>query len=139
MPIVDDVEITRLVDTAIYYLEKYTTRDARGEIQGLTLWLALVNVEHAILCLRLTDSAPSHISGSAGGAMPRKKRKEIRPRKQKSLETYMIGRSIKEITSRLTNVKTTRKDSDELFSELRGCRDVLVRIIRRHSSDSSIS
>jgi hypothetical protein len=133
---VDDVEITRLVDTAIYYLEKYSTGNARGGIQGLTLWLAFVNVEHAILCFRLTDRALSHLSGGRGRALSNKKRKGIRPRKKDSPETYMIRRCIQEITSRLASIKTTSKDSNEFLSELRACRDVLVKAIRRHSSIS---
>jgi hypothetical protein len=133
---VDDVEVTRLVDTAIYYLGKYSAGNARGEIQGLTLWLAFVNVEHAILCLRLTDRTLSNLSGGRGHALSNKKRKEIRPRKKGSSETYMIGRCIHEITSRLASIKTTSKDSDEFLSELRSCRDVLVKAIRRHSSIS---
>jgi hypothetical protein len=132
----DDVEITLLVDTAIYYLEKYNAGNARGEIQGLTLWLALVNVEHAILCLRLTDRALSHLSGGRGRALSNKKRKEIHPRKKDSPETYMIGRCIEEITSRLAGIEKTSKDSNEFLSELRACRDVLVKAIRRHSSIS---
>ena len=56
MPLGYDLEITHLVDTAIYYLEKHIARTASREIQGLTLWLAFVNIEHAILCLRLTGS-----------------------------------------------------------------------------------
>jgi hypothetical protein len=32
---VDDVEITRLVDTAIYYLEKYSAGNARGGNSGV--------------------------------------------------------------------------------------------------------
>ena len=135
-PIVDDVEIRRLVDTAIYYLERYITRNARGEIQGLTLWLALVNIEHAILCLRLTDSFASHMSGSAGRALSHKKRKEVRTRKKNSSETHMTEKSIEEITSRLVKVNSTSKDSKKLLSELRACRDVLVKAIRRHSSIS---
>ena len=133
---VDDVEITRLVDIAIYYLEKSSAGNEQVEIQGLTLWLALVNVEHAILCLRLTDSALSHLSGGRGRALYNKKRKEIRPRKKDSPETYKIARSIQEITSRLASIKTTSKDSDEFLSELRACRDGLVEAMRR---DSSIS
>jgi hypothetical protein len=131
---VDDIEITRLVDTAISYLEKYSAGNARGEIQGLTLWLALVNVEHAILCLRLTDRALDHLSGGRGRALSNKKRKGIRPRKKDSPETHTIGRCIQEITSRLTSIKTTSMDSDDFLSELRTCRDVLVKAIRRHSS-----
>jgi hypothetical protein len=133
---VDNIEITRLVDTAIYYLEKYRAKNAPGQNQGLTLWLALVNVEHAILCLRLTDSALSQLSEGRGRAFSNKKRKEIRPRKKDSQETYMIGRCIQEIISRLASIKTTSKDSDESLSELRACRDVLVKAIRRHSSIS---
>ena len=133
---VDDVEITRLVDTAIYYLEKSSAGNERGEIQGLTLWLALVNVEHAILCLRLTDRALSHLSGGHGRALYNKKRKEIRPRKKDSPETYKIARSVQEITSRLASIKTTSKDSDEFLSELRACRDGLIEAIRKHSSIS---
>jgi hypothetical protein len=132
----DDVEITRLVDTAINYLEKYSAGNARGEIQGLTLWFALVNVEHAILCLRLTDSALSHFPGGRGHALSNKKRKEIRPRKKVSPEIYKIGRSIQEITSRLASIKTTSKNSDEFLSELRACRDGLVEAMRKHSSIS---
>jgi hypothetical protein len=133
---VDDVEITRLVDTAIYYLGKYSAGNVRGGIQGSTLWLALVNVEHAILCLRLTDRALSHLSGGRGRASSNKKRKGIRPRKKDSPESYMIGRCIQEISSRLASIKTTSKDSNEFLSELRACRDVLVKAIRRHSSIS---
>ena len=133
---VDDVEITRLVDTAIYYLEKSSAGNERGEIQWLNLWLALVNVEHAILCLRLTDRALSHLSGGRGRALYNKKRKEIRPRKKDSPGTYKIARSIQEITSRLASIKTTSKDSDEFLSELRACRDGLIEAMRRHSSIS---
>jgi hypothetical protein len=136
VPIVDDPEITRLVDTSMYYLEKYITRTASGEIQELTLWLALVNIEHAILCLRLTDRAASSISGSAGRTSSHKKRKEVRPRKQNSSETYTIGKSIEEIALRLANIKTTPKDSVKLLSELRACRDILVKAIKRYSSIS---
>jgi hypothetical protein len=134
--VVDDVEITRLVDTAIYYLEKSSAGNEWGGIQGLNLWLALVNVEHAILCLRLTDRAQSHLSGGRGRALSNKKRKEIRPRKKDSPETYKIGRPIQEITSRLASIKTTSKDSDEFLSELRACRDGLIEAMRRHSSIS---
>jgi hypothetical protein len=137
VPIVDDPEITRLVGAAIYYLEQYITRNARGDIQGLTLWLALVNVEHAILCLRLTDRVEDSMSGSANRASSHKKSKEVRPRKQNSSETYTIGKSIEEITLRLANVKNTSKsNSAKLLSELRACRDILVKAIRRHSSIS---
>lgn len=132
-PIADDLEITRLVDTAIYCLEKYITRTAAGEIQELTLWLAFVNVEHAILCLRLTDSAANQVSGGPGRASSYKKRTEVRPRKQNSSETYLIGKSIEKVISRLANVKTTPKDYEELLSELRSCRDVLVKAIGGHS------
>jgi hypothetical protein len=135
-PTVDDVEITRLVDTAIYYLEGYSAEDARGEFQVLTLWLALVNIEHAILCLRLTDRTFSHLSGGRGRALSNKKRKKISPRKKDTLETYKIGRSIQEITSGLASIKIASKDSNEFLSELRSCRDVLVKAIRRHSSIS---
>jgi hypothetical protein len=133
---VDDIEITRLVDAAICYLEKYSAGNARGELQGLTLWLALVNVEHAILCLRLTDRTLGHLSGGRGRALSNKKRKGIRPRKNDSPETHIIERCIQEITSRLASIKTTSMDSDEFLSELRACRDVLVKAIRRHSSIS---
>jgi hypothetical protein len=135
-PTVDDVEITRLVDTAIYYLEGYSEADARGEIRALALWLALVNVEHAILWIRLTDRAQSHLSRSRGHALSIKKRKKISQRKKDSPETYKIGRCIQEITSKLASIKTTSKDSNEFLSELRACRDVLVKAIRRHSSIS---
>lgn len=131
-PIADDLEITSLVGTAIYCLEKYITRTAAGEIQELTLWLAFVNVEHAILCLRLTDSA-NQVSGGPGRASSYKKRTEVRPRKQNSSETYLIGKSIEKVISRLANVKTTPKDYEELLSELRSCRDVLVKAIGGHS------
>jgi hypothetical protein len=131
-----DIEITHLVDTAIYYLEKYIAGNARGEIEGLTLWLALVNVEHAILCLRLTDSALSHLSGGRGHALSNKKRKEIRPRRKNSPETYLIGRCIEGIFSRLASIEKTSKDSDEILSELRACRDDLVKAIRIQSSIS---
>jgi hypothetical protein len=135
-PIVDDVEVTSLIDTAIYYLVKYISKNARGDIQGLTLWLALVNVEHAILCLRLTDRAENTMSGSAYRASSHRERKEVRPRKQNSSDTYTIGKSIEEITLRLASVKTTSKDSAKLLSELRACRDILVKAIRRNSSIS---
>ena len=131
-----DAEITRLVNTAIYCLEKYSSENARGGSQRFNLWLALVNVEHAILCLRLTDRALNHLSGSRGHALSNKKRKEIRPRKKDLPETYKIGRCIEEITSRLASVEKTSKDSDEFLSELRACRDVLVKAISRNSSIS---
>jgi hypothetical protein len=101
-----------------------------------TLWLALVNVEHAILSLRRTDRTFSHLSGGRGRALSNKKRKKISPGKKDSPETYKIGRCIQEITSKLGGIKTTSKDSNEFLSELRACRDVLVKAIRRHSSIS---
>jgi hypothetical protein len=131
-----DLEITRLVDTAIYYLEKYISRTTPGEIQRLTLWLAFVNVEHAILCLRLTPTAASPMYGSAGRASAHKKRMEVSPRKRNTSEPYKIRKYIEEINSRLANVKTASNDYEELLYELRACRDLLVKAIRSHSSIS---
>jgi hypothetical protein len=127
VPLGYDLEITHLVDTAIYYLEKHIARTASREIQGLTLWLAFVNVEHAILCLKLTGSGArgaSHVYGSARRGSSHKKSTKIRPRKLTSSETCSLGKYI----------KTTSDDYEKLLSELRACRDLLVSAIRRYSS-----
>lgn len=136
MPLGYDLEITHLVDTAIYYLEKHITRTASREIQGLTLWLAFVNVEHAILCLKLTGSGASHVYGSAGRGSSHKKGTKIRPRKLTSSEIYSIGKCVEVITARLAKIKTASDDYEQLLFELRACRDLLVNAIRRYSSIS---
>ena len=94
MPLGYDLEITHLVDMAIYYLEKHIARTTSREIQGLTLWLAFVNVEHAILCLKLTGSGvrgASHVYGSASRGSYHKKSAKFRPRKLSSSEAYSLG------------------------------------------------
>jgi hypothetical protein len=137
VPLRYDLEITHLVDTAIYYLEKHIARTASGEIQGLTLWLAFVNVEHAILCLKLTGSdarGASHVYGSASRGSSHKKSIKIRPRKLTSSEAYSLEKYVEVITARLAKIKTTSDDYEKLLSELRACRDLLVSAIRRYSS-----
>ncbi len=137
MPLGYDLEITHLVDTAIYYLEKHIARTASREIQGLTLWLAFVNVEHAILCLKLTGSdarGASHVYGSASRGSSHKKSAKFRPRKLTSSEAYSLGKYVELITARLAKIKTTSDDYEKLLSELRACRDLLVSAIRRYSS-----
>jgi hypothetical protein len=134
VPLGYDLDITHLVDTAIYYLEKHITRTASREIHGLTLWLAFVNVEHAILCLKLKGSGASHVYGSADHGSSHKNSTKICPRKLTSSETYSIGKYVEVITARLTKIKTTSDDYEELLSELRTCRDLLVSAIRRYSS-----
>lgn len=137
MPLGYDLEITHLVDTAIYYLEKHIARTASREIQGLTLWLAFVNIEHAILCLKLTGSdarGASHMYGSASRGSSHKKSAKFRPRKIKSSEANSLGKYVELITARLAKIKTTSDDYEKSLSELRTCRDLLVSAIRRYSS-----
>lgn len=137
MPLGYDLEITHLVDTAIYYLEKHVARTASREIQGLTLWLAFVNIEHAILCLKLTGSdarGVSHMYGSASRGSSHKKSAKFRPRRLTSSEANSLGKYVELITARLAKIKTTSDNYEKSLFELRTCRDLLVSAIRRYST-----
>ena len=54
MPARKDGEVTYLIDKAIYFLEKHLSKKTPKTRSDMILWLAYVNVEHAILSLKLT-------------------------------------------------------------------------------------
>ena len=98
----------------------------------IILWLAYVNVEHAILSLKLTCGHTGNKYGLRCKEYSYKKRKKAIRTKETFSKSYTIEDCVYKVNLRLTNIKKISDNYEALLSELRVCRDLLVKAIESY-------
>jgi len=132
VPARKDGEVTYLIDKATHFLEEHLTKKMPKTRSDMILWLAYVNVEHAILSLKLTCGHTGNKYGlSHKGSSYKKRKKAIRTTETFS-KSYTIEDCVYKVNLRLTNIKNISDNYEAFLSELRVCRDHLVKAIESY-------
>ena len=132
MPARKDGEVTYLIDKANHFLEEHLSKKTPKTRSDIILWLAYVNVEHAILSLKLTCGHTGNKYGLSHKGSSYKKRKKAIRTKETFSKSYSIEDCVYKVNLRLTNIKNVSDNYDEMLSELKVCRDHLVKAIERY-------
>lgn len=133
MPLRKEGEVTHLIDKATLFLDEHVSKKTPKTRSDMILWLAYVNVEHAILSLKLRCGHTGHKYGlTYKGSSNKKSKKGIRTKEAFS-KTYTIEDCVYKVNSRLTNIENMSDNYEALLSELRVCRDLLVSAIESYS------
>ena len=132
LPIRKDGEVTYLVDKATHFLEEHLSKKKPKTRSDIILWLAYVNVEHAILSLKLTCGHTGNKRGLSHMGSSYKKRKKAIRTKEIFSKSYTIEDCVYNVNLRLTNIKKISDNYEALLYELRVCRDLLVKAIESY-------
>ena len=132
MPARKDGEVTYLIDKANHFLEEHLSKKTPKTRSDIILWLAYVNVEHAILSLKLTCGQTGNKYGLSHKGSSYKKRKKAIRTKETFSKSYSIEDCVYKVNLRLTNIKNVSDNYEAMLSELRICRDHLVKAIERY-------
>jgi hypothetical protein len=125
-------EVTYLIDKANHYLEEYLSKKTPKTRSDMILWLAYVNVEHAILSLKLTRGDTGNKYALIYKGSSYKKLKKATRTKETFSKSYTIEDCVYKVNLRLTNIKKIFGNYEALLSELRVCRDLLVKAIESY-------
>lgn len=133
MPARKDGEVTNLIDKATHFLEQHLSKKTPKTRSDIILWLAYVNVEHAILSLKLTCGQTGNKDGLNHSGSSYKKRKKAFRTKETFSKSYTIEDCVYKVNLRLTKIRNISDNYEALLYELRVCRDLLVKAIESHS------
>ena len=133
MPARKDGEVTNLIDKATHFLEQHLSKKTPKTRSDIILWLAYVNVEHAILSLKLTYGHTGNKDGLSHSGSSYKKRKKALRTKETFSKSSTIEDCVYKVNLRLTKIRNISDNYEALLYELRVCRDLLVKAIQGHS------
>ena len=132
VPTRKDGGVTYLIDKATHFLDEHLSKKKPKTRSDMVLWLAYVNVEHAILSLKLTCGHTGNKYGlSHKGSTTMKRKKAIRTKETFS-KSYTIEDCVYKVNLKLTNIKKISDNYEALLFELRVCRDLLVKAIESY-------
>jgi hypothetical protein len=132
VPARKDGDVTYLINKATHLLEEHLSKKMPKTRSDIILWLAYVNVEHAILSLKLTCGHAGNKYGLRHKEYSYKKRKKAIRTKGTFSKSYTIEDCVYKVNLRLTNIKKISDNYEALLSELRVCRDLLVKAIESY-------
>jgi hypothetical protein len=125
-------EVTYLIDKATHFLEEQLSIKTPKTRSDMILWLAYVNIEHAILSLKLRCGSTRTTYSLSNKRSNYKKRKNAILTKETFSKSYTIEDCVNQVNLRLTNIKITSDNYEASLLELRACRDLLVKAIESY-------
>jgi hypothetical protein len=133
VPTRKDGRVTYLIDKATHFLDEHLSKKTPKTRSDMALWLAYVNVEHAILSLKLTCGHTGNKYGLNHKASTTTKRKKAIRTNENFSKSYTLEDCVYKVNLKLTNIKKISDNYEALLFELRVCRDLLVKAIESYT------